>query len=215
MKIKPKRTADELLILFTRFPEPGQVKTRLIPALGSRKAAKLQRILTGVSIEEALDLSGRRGTLTELFFSGGDDNLMKQTFGLSMPLKLQKGSTLGEKLRQAFRESFARGITRVVIIGTDCPSLTSEIMESALLKLKDYDVVVGPAVDGGFYLIGMGEGYDDILEGIDWGSGQVLAQLTENIQKKSLAFTLMDYLRDIDDPEDLTALGPWIRRELT
>lgn len=214
MKKNKQTYNDELLILFTRFPEPGQVKTRLIPALGSQKAAKLQRILTAESIRQASQLAAGRGTAVEVFYCGGDRSGMERMFKTSFSFRQQVGETLGQRLARAFKEGFDRGMSRIVIIGTDCPQLDAEIMESGLRGLDRSDIVIGPAPDGGFYLIGMRCPDETIFSGIDWGSEFAFSQLVSNVEQRSLSLETMGYLADIDEPGDLAALPLWLEGRL-
>ncbi len=215
MMVKQEKSKNELLILFTRFPAAGQVKTRLIPALGPYKAAKLQKILTVETIRQAETLARRRETEIEIFFCGGDREKMREIYKTSLTFQKQMGKSLGDRLDGAFRESFHRRMDKVVVVGTDCPFLDARVMEEALVSLENSDVVAGPASDGGFYLIGMRAPQKDIFSGIAWGTETALTQLVDNVREKSLSLSVTRQLTDIDIPADLCSLPSWMEGSLS
>ena len=193
----------ETLIVFTRYPEPGKTKTRMIPALGAEGAAKLQKKLTEHTLRQANQLRKIRSISLEFYYAGGDRQLMKQWLGENLIYYPQKGDDLGQRMYSAFARSFALGNERVIIIGIDCPDIDELLIDRAFELLKQKDLVIGGAEDGGYYLIGMNRLIGELFIGISWGSDRVLAQTKEIIEQLSLNCGYLTTLNDIDRPEDL------------
>ncbi|HBL12464.1 MAG TPA: hypothetical protein DD379_13865 [Cyanobacteria bacterium UBA11162] len=193
----------ECLIIFTRYPEPGKTKTRLIPVLGTEAAATLQRQMTENTLAQARKLQHYCSTHLEVYFSGGNQELMQSWLGSDIIYHQQCEGDLGMRIVSAFDQCFTVGMTRVVIIGTDCPDLDNQVMVKAFQLLEYHDLVLGPAEDGGYYLIGLRQLIPELFVGIDWGTSQVRQQTVEIAEKLQLAIAYLPLLRDIDRPEDL------------
>jgi hypothetical protein len=118
-----------------------------------------------------------------------------------MRLFAQEGKDLGEKMRRAIHDRFVEGYKRVVIIGSDSPSLPVSYIEQALSS--DKDMVLGPSIDGGYYLIGMREKVVEIFDGVAWGTEKVLSETYERLVKNGAALEILPVWYDIDSPEDL------------
>lgn len=191
------------LAIFTRYPCPGATKTRLIPSLGPDGAAYLHRQMTERVLAQAEEFCSHSGTALEIHFDGGSLTAMGQWLGPYTFVK-QKDGSLGERMESAFHQIFAAGTSKAVIIGTDCPRLTSGILRQAFTALDDYPIVLGPALDGGYYLIGLNAPCPALFEGIDWGTAAVLAQTLTRAQP--LNVHQLPSLHDIDRPEDLVHL---------
>jgi rSAM/selenodomain-associated transferase 1 len=196
-------TAGERLIIFTRYPEPGRTKTRLIPALGATGAADLHRRMTEQAIAIARQLAALQAVALEVRYSGGDAALMQQWLGANLRLRAQSDGDLGARMREAFHEAFQQGCERVVIIGTDCPGITSGTLASAFAALRQSDLVLGPASDGGYYLIGLRRLIPPLFEGILWGTDSVLRHTLQIAEAADLRYSLLERLDDVDRPEDL------------
>jgi rSAM/selenodomain-associated transferase 2/rSAM/selenodomain-associated transferase 1 len=196
------------LVIFTRYPEPGRTKTRMIPALGAMGAAELQRRMTQHTLRWAdrLHRSGR--VAIEVRFDGGDAALMAERFGSAFAYRPQSGGDLGRRMAQAFADVCAAGAPRVVIVGTDCPELSAQLAVAAFDALQRFDVVFGPATDGGYYLIGLRRPVPELFEGVVWGSGAVLSTSIQIAARLGLSVRLLKPLDDVDRPEDL---GVWKR----
>lgn len=195
----PKKT----LIIFTRYPEVGKTKTRLIPALGEKGAADFQRQMTEQTIITARKLRETTPVNIEVHFTGGNQELMQKWLGDDLIFQAQKGENLGAKMLYAMEQALSAHNHRVIIIGIDCPSLNESILLEAFEGLANNDLVIGPALDGGYYLIGLKILVSELFEGIKWGTPQVFSQ-TENIAKKlNLNIYQLPILKDIDRPEDL------------
>lgn len=198
--------ARNKLIVFTRYPEPGKTKTRLIPVLGAIGAANLHRLMAQKTIARALSLQNSGRLSVEILYIGGNQQQMQDWLGTELCYQNQIDGDLGEKMTAAFENSFDSGIDKVAIIGTDCPALTAEIIAQAFDQLERYDVVFGPAQDGGYYLIGLRRSHPELFSGINWGTDEVLASTRAIAQNLGLNIANLPTLADIDRPEDLLGL---------
>ncbi|HEY9650525.1 MAG TPA: TIGR04282 family arsenosugar biosynthesis glycosyltransferase [Coleofasciculaceae cyanobacterium] len=195
--------AKECLIVFTRYPEPGKTKTRLIPMLGAEGAARLQRRMTEKTLTHAKELETIRPLVVQVYFTGGDRNLMQNWLGSDFIYQQQSQGDLGQRMASAFQEAFAAGMTSAVIIGTDCPDLDVQLIAKAFHLLQLYDLVLGPAEDGGYYLIGLRQLIPELFVGIPWSTHEVLQQTIRIAETLDLAITYLPQLKDIDRPDDL------------
>jgi rSAM/selenodomain-associated transferase 1 len=145
----------ERLIIFTRYPEAGKTKTRLIPVLGEHGSAQLQRQMTEHLISRSRRL-GPSGTLSiEIRYEGGNQTLMQNWLGSQFTYAAQPEGNIGQRMGLAFDQAFQCGFEAIVIVGTDVPSITTAILKEAFEHLRHNDLVLGPARDGGYYLIGL------------------------------------------------------------
>ena len=167
--------SNERLIVFTRFPAAGAVKTRLIPTLGAEGAAGLHRQLTLRTIRTAETVQRARGLDLQIHFEGGDTAAMQHWLGEDKTFAKQCRGTLGQRMAFAFKEAFSQGATAAVIIGTDCPELSEGVLGKAFEALRRSEVVIGPANDGGYFLIGLSRFVPEIFEEIAWGTDRRLA----------------------------------------
>ncbi|MEJ2477561.1 MAG: TIGR04283 family arsenosugar biosynthesis glycosyltransferase, partial [Desulfobacterales bacterium] len=196
------------LIIFTRFPETGKTKTRLIPALGAKGAAHLQRQMTEHIIATAAKVSNRPGLTIEVYHEGGNTGLMQKWLGPQFSYRPQEGGDLGRRMARAFAAAFQDSKGAAVIVGSDIPEISADIIQQAFEGLQKHDLVLGPARDGGYYLIGMNntipaQTYTRLFENINWGSGQVLSQTLQTARESGLRFILLESLGDVDCPADL------------
>jgi uncharacterized protein len=195
------------LIIFTRYPTPGSVKTRLIPAIGSTEAAKLHRQMTEATVQKARELSEQISVLIAVHFDGSNYSQMSDWLGADLIYQDQGEGDLGMRMDRSISSACQSGAERVVLIGTDCPDLTVEILAQAFEQLENSDLVLGAAVDGGYYLIGMCYPQPKLFVDIDWGTDRVLQQTIAVAQQLNLAISYLPTLADIDRPEDLARLG--------
>ena len=191
------------LLVFTRIPRPGRAKTRLIPALGARGAAALQQDMTRRMLEAARQWELAGPCSTELHIADGTVDEGKEQFGRSWRITPQGSGDLGDRLARAFRSAFDHGNDRVVAVGTDIPRLDARHLLDATAALQHADVVIGPARDGGYYLIGMNRFHPRLFEGISWGSEHVFAQTVQRLEEHGLPWCELPMLCDVDRPEDL------------
>ncbi len=197
------------LILFTRYPEPGNTKTRLIPALGAEGAARLQQRLTTRTLEAVRAFQQQVPGAAQVRFSGRDAAAMQAMFGDGVDYVPQDGGDLGQRLIHAIDAAFRQGASRVIVIGADCPQLDESVLREADRQLQSHEVVLGPAEDGGYYLIGLTAPQPSLFEGIAWGTSTVLAETLAKVKSQRLRSALLHTLADIDTPEDLIQCQRW------
>jgi rSAM/selenodomain-associated transferase 2/rSAM/selenodomain-associated transferase 1 len=191
------------LVIFTRFPEPHKAKTRLIPALGPEGAAALGCDMTRHTLACVRELAKDFGVPVEVRFEGGDAERMTAAFGNGFPYRRQGTGDLGCRMERAFAEVFCEGAERIVIIGTDCPEITPGMIRESFERLATCDLVLGPATDGGYYLIGLRRPAPQLFIGIPWGSERVLAETLRRAKAIPVEVSLLKTLSDVDRPEDL------------
>ena len=190
------------LIIFTRYPEAGKTKTRLIPALGTKGAADLHRQMTEHTLTQVKQLQSNAISF-EVRFAGGDLQLMQGWLGSNSIYQSQGDGDLGQRMARSLLYAFQSGAEKAVIIGTDCPDVNAEILAEAFAKLHHYNLVLGPAMDGGYYLVGLQYPIPELFIDIDWGTAKVLQQTVEIAENLNLSIVYLPYLADIDRPEDL------------
>lgn len=192
---------DFAVIVFAKAPIPGEAKTRLIPALGAEHAALLHAALA----ERAIDTATRsQAAWVELcatpsvehaFFANCEDDF-------DVELAEQGEGDLGQRMLRALNRTLADDAD-AVLIGADCPALTSKILNAAAAALATHDVVLVPAEDGGYTLIGARRTDPKMFDDIAWGTGTVLAQQRQQLAACGLSLHEMETLWDVDRPEDL------------
>ena len=193
------------LILFTRLPIAGKVKTRLIPALGAEGAAALHRRLVLRTLRTAHALCESENVELEIRFCGGGENELRHWLGDGWLCRPQSDGDLGARMAGAFADSFHEGSPATVIIGSDCPALTRAVLAAAFAALRTNPVVFGPATDGGYYLIGLTKLFPELFQGVAWGMETVLAQSLEILARTGVSPAQLAPLDDLDRPEDLAA----------
>jgi uncharacterized protein len=191
------------LIIFTRYPEPGKTKTRMIPVLGEDESAILQKKMTELTLKQAKMLQETMSLSIAVFYSGGSEQLMRSWLGDEIIYQQQSNGDLGQRMKLAFARSLSISSDKVVIIGTDCPELNSTILSQAFEILNHSDLVLGPALDGGYYLIGLSRLIPELFQGINWGTSEVFEQTKEIARQLNLKIDYLLPLHDIDRPEDL------------
>ena len=205
--------ANERLIVFTRYPEQGLTKTRLIPALGVEGATKLHRQMSERTLSNVTELCCDRPLSVEVCFTGGNLALMQGWLGADIVYQPQGEGDLGVRMALAMYLAFQGGIERVVIIGTDCPGLNANLIAQAFHRLHSHDLVLGPAIDGGYYLIGLRCLISELFSKISWGTAEVLQQTVDIAKKLDLSVAYLPPLADIDRPEDLQVWEQMLQEE--
>lgn len=220
---------DNCLLIFLKYPEAGKVKTRLAREIGPEEAAQLYRLFVEAMLRHTLDKNGYYEQL--LFYTPVEREgeivswIGKQMRGAEcgvgaiheLPLLYpQTGTDLGERMLNALETAYSNGAKKAVIIGTDSPTLNRETIYEAFCLLKDNDVedppssgrvVIGPTVDGGYYLIGVSlPASAGIFTGIDWGSGKVFEQTIKRLKEGNVSYSLLPLHYDVDNLEDLRTL---------
>lgn len=196
------RYPDARILIFAKAAQPGYAKTRLIPVLGADGAARLQMRLTGQSIQRVLD---SRLAPVQLWIAGsiGASDLPKAT---ALPTFTQQGEDLGERMARAFIQVLVDA-PFAVLIGTDCPAMDGDYLREACEQLRQgRDVVLGPAEDGGYVLIGLRVLRPELFRDIDWGSARVLEQTRGRITALGLDSYELPTLWDVDRPGDLARI---------
>ena len=207
--LQPRRVQQQVLLaVFTRYPIPGKTKTRLIPALGADGAAALQREMTECMAQVAREFAGMPGRTVVVRYADGDAARMRDWLGDDFDYAPQGEGDLGERMRRAFETAFDQGAQRAVIVGCDCPDITAQLLGEAVAALATHDLVLGPAHDGGYYLIALKRGISlhnlhHLFDEMPWGGDTVLAETLTRAKAAALYVTLLDTLHDIDRPEDL------------
>lgn len=190
---------DPRLVLFTRYPEPGKAKTRLIPELGDTGAASIHRRLT----ERSAATMRASGLPMEIRYTGAEQSDFAEWLGDDLSYVEQGTGDLGDRLCTAIRKP------PVIFVGADCPDLESNHLREAATALSDHEVVIGPAEDGGYWLIGIALAHDWLFENMAWGTSAVLPETLKRLSDRGIAPAMLETLADCDRPEDL-ARWPWL-----
>ncbi|MCE2998201.1 MAG: TIGR04282 family arsenosugar biosynthesis glycosyltransferase [Cyclobacteriaceae bacterium] len=188
------------LILFYRNPELGKVKTRLAKDVGDERALAIYHALCEHTLRISQSLACDKVVYYSHQIEFGDmwpDTLFEK--------KMQSGNDLGERMANAIEASFAHGYTSICIIGTDCLELTSEIINQSFTELEISDSVIGPARDGGYYLLGMKRLHPEFFRNKQWSTDTVYQNTIQDFEKKSLSYSILPLLRDVDEVKDLPA----------
>ncbi|MEB3213563.1 MAG: TIGR04282 family arsenosugar biosynthesis glycosyltransferase, partial [Leptolyngbyaceae bacterium] len=196
------------IIVFTRFPEPGKTKTRLIPALGAEGAARVQTQMTEHTLAtiqafKRTQHSSHNAVSVDVRFAGGTAARMQQWLGLQWAYTPQGEGDLGDRLLRAFDDAFERGARFVLAIGIDCPDITVDSLTEAFHHLASAELVIGPADDGGYYLIGLSKLVPDCFHSIAWGTDTVCQTTLDIAAQLNLTVEKLQVLSDVDRPDDL------------
>lgn len=194
-------TSKRRLIIFTRYPRPGLTKTRLIPVLGPEGAARLQAEMTGRVVLQARRLAPEIDL--EIRHDGGSTEAMGRWLGTDLIYRPQGEGDVGRRMARALGAALDEGAPAVVLIGTDCPGVTPVLLDAAFDALQNHDLVLGPAADGGYFLVGLTRQAPALFEDMTWGHDRVLRKTMARADRLGLRKTLMDTLVDVDRPEDL------------
>jgi uncharacterized protein len=191
---------DKAVIVFQKFPEPGKVKTRLAKSIGNEKAANLYRFLIDHTHRQLPPLNAA----VFVFYKGP---VQKSDYpAIHYSFHPQEGEDLGAKMAHAFKTVFQKGYKKALIIGTDCYELKTQHLEEAFFELDHQDLVLGPARDGGYYLMGLKTHIPQLFQGIAWSTDTVLAATQKKAAEAGLKSALLETLSDVDRYEDLGEL---------
>ncbi len=191
------------LIVFSRFPTPGRAKTRLIGKLGETGACRVQRLLSVRTLALARRLIEFPSLELEVCFEGGSRGAIKRWLGAGVSYVRQPRGDLGARMHSALERALADGARAAVLIGTDLPELSQQVLRSAFAMLEENDVVLGPAGDGGYYLVGLRRSAPSLFSGIGWSTPRVFEQTVARVGEAGLSLGLTAKLNDLDDPDDL------------
>ncbi|MEE4242157.1 MAG: TIGR04282 family arsenosugar biosynthesis glycosyltransferase [Desulfopila sp.] len=200
-------TKQKCILLFTRYPRAGTSKTRLIPSLGKEGAADLQRKMTETVLHQIEQLQAHGSYDLRIYYTGADKTTMRQWLGSNGSYEEQCHGDLGKRMYHAF-SSHLNAYLSVVLVGSDCPSIDAKLLDEAFKTLETHDLVLGPAYDGGYYLIGFStnispQSLASIFTGIHWGQSDVLQQTLAHADRLQFSYRLLKKLHDIDTPADL------------
>jgi hypothetical protein len=171
--------------------------------VGAEQAAQIQRQMTEQTLRQVQAWQAIAPLAVQIQFTGATLAQMQAWLGRHWLYRAQVGADLGTRLQNAIAPHFAQGRDRVLVIGIDCPELSVAILQQAQDALTAADVVLGPAADGGYYLIGLRVWEPNLFTGISWGSAQVFAQTQARVRAARLTLATLPTLRDVDEPEDL------------
>lgn len=193
-------TSKSLLMIFYRNPKAGKVKTRLAATVGDQKALEIfgKLSLHTKAVTESL-------AVEKIVFYSDSIDLMDIWSNATYLKALQHGDDLGAKMKHAFQAAFETGYSSVCLVGTDCYELTSEIIERGFEGLRSADAVIGPARDGGYYLLGMNALYPEVFEKKAWSTETVFKETIRDFDRLHLKYVILQILRDVDTEDDLPA----------
>nr|WP_288980289.1 TIGR04282 family arsenosugar biosynthesis glycosyltransferase [uncultured Allomuricauda sp.] len=204
---KTKQLSKNLLLILTRNPELGKCKTRLAAKVGDQAALDIYNFLLDKTVSFTKDLKVEKWVYySETIWMDDiwDNKVYKK--------KLQVGNDLGERMMNAFDEGFKAGFENIIIIGSDMFHLDQTDLEAAFSKLMDHDFVLGPAEDGGYYLLGMKSLKKELFQNKEWGTNTVLADTLSDIKDEKFVF--LDEKNDVDyyeDIKDIEAFAPFLK----
>lgn len=194
---------DTAIIVFQKHAIAGHVKTRLAKTVGNQKALWIYKSMVLYTYQQLEKVKNNMDV--HVFYDQGPalpDAYLEQ---YAFPHHIQEGADLGARMLHAFRKIQQLGYSRMLIIGTDCPELTEELLLEAQAVLATQDVVIGPSQDGGYYLLGLRDPLQYLFQDIPWSTEQVLPLTRQRANEKGLGLTLLAELNDIDTEEDWIA----------
>lgn len=186
---------NNALIIFARKPVLGEVKTRLAKTLGEEKTLLIYIKL----LEHTRSIARALACDTYIFLTEPlEDNFWEGFFW-----EEQRGNSLGDKMEHAFETVLKKGYKQCVIIGSDCPGLEATLVENAFTSLINNDIVIGPAEDGGYYLLGMKKLNTAVFKNKDWSTSYVFSQTLADVQQQQLKCKILPVLNDVDEEKDV------------
>ncbi|MBI4238701.1 MAG: TIGR04282 family arsenosugar biosynthesis glycosyltransferase [Deltaproteobacteria bacterium] len=188
------------LLMFARYPEIGKVKSRLAQTIGAANAASAYKTMVEIVVKNTRPCNGEFAQV--LCYDPPELRERFQSWLQMSHLKPQSGGDLGERMKQAFIQALTE-TDHAVLIGTDCIDVDRSLILKAFDDLEKADLVLGPAKDGGYYLIGCKRAYPAIFTGIDWGTERVFAQTLRVAEKLELHVSCLPQLEDIDTEEQI------------
>ena len=206
---------SNVLVIFTKAPIEGQVKTRLCPPLTPAQAAELARCFLIDTVERACTFPEVQVYIA--FTPADSENVFRALLSFPVRYLPQRGDSLGKRELNIFLDLQQRGASRIVLIGSDIPTLPSAHIKEAFTLLEDsqYDAVFNPTDDGGYCLIGMREPHSALFEGIAWSTSTVMAETLSQARKHSLYVELVPAWYDVDDHAGLSRLANELKNTKT
>jgi hypothetical protein len=205
-------TEQDRLIVFGRYPIPGQTKTRLIPGLGRVTAADFHRHLFEQTLNTAKTFVTRKAIDVEVCHEGSAERKMRNWLGGGVLYSRQGAGDLGARMEEAFARAFQKGCRKVLLFGTDIPGLSQRHLSEGLQALNERDLVLGPSTDGGYWLIGLkSTAPAGIFRGMAWGAKDVLEKTIARAKSHGMTVHILDSLTDMDTMDDLKSRMPeWL-----
>jgi uncharacterized protein len=191
----------QAVLVFVREPVAGRVKTRLAAEIGTEAALRVYTRLAEHAVTQALRL-GPAVQVRVHYTPDGARGVVQQWLGGGPVYLPQHGDDLGDRMRSAFQAAFDRGFRQVVIIGSDLPRMSTDLLRHAFALLDQHPVVLGPADDGGYYLLGLRQ-MQDVFHGIPWSTDRVLDCTSQRLRRAGISPALLEPLRDVDHAADL------------
>jgi len=189
---------ENILMIFIKNPVPGRVKTRLAATIGDEGALAIYQKLLKHTLQITVALKVKKMIFYSDFIpvnDAWDENDFQQ--------ELQRGADLGEKMKNAFQYVFEKHYGKAIIIGSDCFELSTAHLHQAFDRLNELDTVIGPARDGGYYLLGMNSLQEDFFQNKTWSSNRVYRDTMQDIDRLKLSCFNLPVLKDIDEADDL------------
>ena len=209
--------ADDVLVIFAKYPTPGKVKTRLARSIGAARAARLYRGFLKIILKKFAASPPADRIVCAISPVSRVEQFAGEFPGANAYIAQADVADLGERMHIVFEQILTQGARKVVIIGSDSPNLPLQFVRQAFEALDAADVVLGPAEDGGYYLIGVRESHAEIFRDIEWGTNRVLRQSISRIHNSGLRLSLLEPFYDVDDLHGLMRLiddAPGIFAEL-
>lgn len=198
---RKQKHINAAIILFLKYPVKGKVKTRLAKSIGDEKAVRLYKKLAENVLESISNLTN---SYKYIFYSEKEEkDLIRNWIKEKYFFAAQNGEDLGERMKNAFNLVFSHGAKNVIIIGSDIPDLSKEIIDEAIDKLDENDIVIGPSPDGGYYLLGMKKDSPFLFDKIIYSTSSVLDETIEKIKENKLTYHILQTLEDIDTEDEL------------
>jgi len=207
--IPPRSRSPACLVVFAKAPVRGGVKTRMRPLLSEDDSLRLHLLLLRLWMGRLRDWD--LGPLHKtVFLTPLGADCVEPDLSLDAPpnvaIETQRGEDLGQRLSHALSQKWNEGFRKLVFIGTDCPLLEIGDLQAAFQALNEYEVVLGPAADGGYYLIGFSSLLPDLFSGISWGTSEVFRQTVHRLEATSIRWERLRENFDLDTYEDLVNL---------
>jgi rSAM/selenodomain-associated transferase 1 len=206
MSVRKKKTA---IIIFAKLPVEGKVKTRLAKDVGDKFAVSFYKVCAEHTFSELMML---KESGADLFLFCSEENEIEQVkdwVGDNYNCYSQQGNDLGKRMLNAFELVFKKGYNKVIIVGTDAPDISADLVQKAFSSLDKNSCVIGPASDGGYYLLGFNSEISDVFSGIEWSTSSVFDKTLEMLKHIQKSYYVLDELTDIDTKSDLQS---WITR---
>jgi len=198
--------SNKLLIVFVKNIKMGKVKTRLAKTIGDASAFEIYKALVEITEKATTNLNIDK----RIYFS----DVIIKTKWKGTPKFVQNGEDLGERMNNAFIDSFKDGYEHVVLIGTDLPTISEKIILKSFDELNTSEIVFGPAEDGGYYLVGMSTLNSFIFQNKSWSTSKLLSETLNEIQQNKIEVSMLETLNDIDTFEDLQQFPELLNRTL-